>query len=199
MSDTLLVYIILAATIVLFMSERLRLDVVALMSLLALAITGVLTPAESLAGFSDPVVIMIAALFVVAGAMLRTGLAEVREAPVPLHDRADTLGPDSRHSGQPGREALTLQGITLRLVIKVNPGSQWKVLRALRQEIRAALRRKQEKPDLLSGFSRRMLWWLCLLDERASPLCQIEAWRRGFRCPGSPAPLGRKGRRRQRP
>ena len=76
MSDTLLVYIILAATIVLFMSERLRLDVVALMSLLALAITGVLTPAEALAGFSEPVVIMIAALFVVAGAMLRTGLAE---------------------------------------------------------------------------------------------------------------------------
>lgn len=76
MSDTLLVYVILAITIALFMSERLRLDVVALMALLALMITGVLTPAESLAGFSDPVVIMIAALFVVAGAMLRTGLAE---------------------------------------------------------------------------------------------------------------------------
>lgn len=40
-----------------------------------------------------------------------------------------------------GVEALTPQGITLRLVIKVTPGSQWKVLRALRQEIRAALRR----------------------------------------------------------
>lgn len=40
-----------------------------------------------------------------------------------------------------GVEALTLQGITLRLVIKVTPGSQWKVMRALRQEIRAALRR----------------------------------------------------------
>ncbi|HEU5210479.1 MAG TPA: SLC13 family permease [Longimicrobiales bacterium] len=76
MSDTLLVYVILAATIALFMSERLRLDVVALLALLALMISGVLTPAESLAGFSDPVVIMIAALFVVAGAMLRTGLAE---------------------------------------------------------------------------------------------------------------------------
>ena len=60
MSDTLLVYVILAITIALFMSERLRLDVVALMALLALMITGVLTPAESLAGFSDPVVIMIA-------------------------------------------------------------------------------------------------------------------------------------------
>ncbi len=38
-----------------------------------------------------------------------------------------------------GVEALTPQGITLRLVLKVTPGSQWKVLRALRQEIRAAL------------------------------------------------------------
>src|SRR5690606_32625561 len=76
MSDTLLVYVLLAITVALFMSERLRLDVVALISLLALMITGVLTLAESLAGFSDPVVIMIAVLFVVAGAMLKTGLAE---------------------------------------------------------------------------------------------------------------------------
>ena len=38
-----------------------------------------------------------------------------------------------------GVEALTQMGITLRLVIKTLPGSQWKVMRALRQEIRAAL------------------------------------------------------------
>jgi small conductance mechanosensitive channel len=41
-----------------------------------------------------------------------------------------------------GVEALTPQGITLRLVIKTLPGSQWKVLRVLRQEIRVALRRE---------------------------------------------------------
>ncbi|MEX1184226.1 MAG: SLC13 family permease [Gemmatimonadota bacterium] len=58
------------------MSERLRPDLVALLALLALSITGVLTPAEALAGFSDPVVIMIAGLFVVAGALFRTGLAD---------------------------------------------------------------------------------------------------------------------------
>ena len=40
-----------------------------------------------------------------------------------------------------GVEALTPMGITLRLVIKTLPGSQWKVMRALRQEIRAALKR----------------------------------------------------------
>lgn len=75
-ADTLLVFVILGITILLFMSERLRLDLVALLALLALSITGILTPAESFAGFSDPVVIMIAGLFVVAGAMFRTGLAE---------------------------------------------------------------------------------------------------------------------------
>lgn len=74
--ETLLVYVILAVTIILFVSERLRLDLVALLALLALSLTGVLTLGESLAGFADPLVIMIAALFVVAGAIFRTGLAE---------------------------------------------------------------------------------------------------------------------------
>src|SRR5690554_390351 len=75
-SDALLVFVILAATIALFVSDRLRLDLVALMSLLALALTGILTPAEALAGFSDPVVVMIAALFVIGGGLSRTGVAE---------------------------------------------------------------------------------------------------------------------------
>jgi di/tricarboxylate transporter len=74
--DTLLVFGILAATIALFVSDRFRLDLVAVLSLLALALTGVLTPAETLAGFSDPVVVMIAALFVVGGGLFRTGAAE---------------------------------------------------------------------------------------------------------------------------
>jgi di/tricarboxylate transporter len=74
--QTWLVFAILAGTILLFMSDRLRLDVVALLSLLALSLTGVLTPAEALAGFSDPVVVMIAALFVIGGALFRTGVAE---------------------------------------------------------------------------------------------------------------------------
>ncbi len=38
-----------------------------------------------------------------------------------------------------GVEALTTDGVTLRLVIKTTPGSQWKIMRALRQEIRAGL------------------------------------------------------------
>ncbi len=75
-SDAVLVYVILAITILLFVSEKLRLDLVALLALLALSLSGILTLSESLAGFSDPLVVMIAGLFVVAGAIFRTGLAE---------------------------------------------------------------------------------------------------------------------------
>ena len=75
-STALLALAILAATVALFVSDRLRLDLVALLALLALLLTGILTPREALAGFADPLVIMIAALFVVGGAMFRTGLAE---------------------------------------------------------------------------------------------------------------------------
>lgn len=70
-----LTFIILIMTIALFMTNRIRGDLVALMGLLAFVVLGILTPAEALAGFSNSVVIMIAALFVVGAGILRTGLA----------------------------------------------------------------------------------------------------------------------------
>lgn len=51
-------------------------DVVALLALLALALPGIISPAQAVAGFSDQSVIVIAALFVVGGAIFRTGLAD---------------------------------------------------------------------------------------------------------------------------
>ena len=66
---------ILVAAIVLFITEWLRVDVVALGVLLSLMVTGVLTTGEALAGFSSTAVLTIAALFVVGGAVLHTGLA----------------------------------------------------------------------------------------------------------------------------
>ena len=69
--------IILLVTAVLLVWGKIRSDIIALCSLLALVLSNVLTPAEALAGFSNPVVIMIAALFVVGGAITKTGLAEV--------------------------------------------------------------------------------------------------------------------------
>ena len=68
-------FIILIATAALFVWGKIRSDIVALCSLLGLLLTGVLTPVEALSGFSNPIVIMIAALFIVGGAIFQTGLA----------------------------------------------------------------------------------------------------------------------------
>ncbi len=67
--------IILIVTAALLVWGKIRSDIVALCCLLALVLTNVLTPAEALAGFSNSVVIMIAALFIVGGAIAQTGLA----------------------------------------------------------------------------------------------------------------------------
>lgn len=74
-SDAVVVFVVLGLTIALFVSDRVRLDLAALLGLLALVVLGVLTPPQALAGFADGVVIMIASLFVVSGALFRTGVA----------------------------------------------------------------------------------------------------------------------------
>ena len=66
---------ILLFAIIFFITEWLRVDVVALMVVIALMLTGLLKPAEAIAGFSNPVVLTIAALFVIGGGVLQTGLA----------------------------------------------------------------------------------------------------------------------------
>lgn len=66
---------ILVAAIVLFITEWLRVDVVALCVLLALMLTGILTTEEALAGFSSTSVLSICFLFIVGGAVFQTGLA----------------------------------------------------------------------------------------------------------------------------
>jgi len=73
--ETLFVFGLLLVTIILFVSDRLRLDGVAMLVILVLMLSGLLTPGEALAGFGDPVVLLIAGLFVVGEALLRTGIA----------------------------------------------------------------------------------------------------------------------------
>jgi di/tricarboxylate transporter len=68
---------ILVAAIVLFITEWLRVDIVALGVVVALMLTGVLTTSEAIAGFSNSVVLIVAALFVVGGAVRLTGLASM--------------------------------------------------------------------------------------------------------------------------
>ncbi|NLY79987.1 MAG: SLC13 family permease [Lysinibacillus sp.] len=71
----ILTFIVLGITIILFISNRIRGDLVAVMAILALVILEILTPQEALSGFSNSVVIMIAGLFVIGAGLMRTGLS----------------------------------------------------------------------------------------------------------------------------
>lgn len=64
---------LLVVTVILFISEKLPLDLVSLGVLAALLVTGILTPSEALAGFANPSVITIAAMFMVSRGLVRTG------------------------------------------------------------------------------------------------------------------------------
>ena len=75
-SELALVLVLLAAAIVMFAINKPRLDAVALIMLVALPFTGVLTMGEALAGFSDPNIVLIAALFVIGDGLVRTGVAQ---------------------------------------------------------------------------------------------------------------------------
>ena len=68
--------IILVLSAVFFAMGKVRSDLVALCALVALLLTGILTPQEALSGFSNSVVIMMVGLFVVGGAIVQTGLAK---------------------------------------------------------------------------------------------------------------------------
>ncbi|GAA0796314.1 SLC13 family permease [Marinobacterium sediminicola] len=74
-ADMLIVFTLLGGAIALFLSDRIRMDLVALMLVVSLALSGIITPAEAVSGFGEPVVVMIAALFVVGEGLLRTGIA----------------------------------------------------------------------------------------------------------------------------
>ena len=73
--EILFVFGVLAAAIALFVSDKLRLDVVAVLVILALALGGVLTPREAVSGFGEPVVLLIAGLFIVGEGLFHTGIA----------------------------------------------------------------------------------------------------------------------------
>ncbi|MEX2482758.1 MAG: SLC13 family permease [Gammaproteobacteria bacterium] len=75
-TDLALVLALLGATIAMFAVNRPRMDATALIMMTVLPLTGVISVSEALAGFSDPNIILIAALFVVGEALVRTGVAQ---------------------------------------------------------------------------------------------------------------------------
>lgn len=72
----LLTFAILVVSIVLFLSDRLRADLVALLTVISLGLTGILTSQEVFSGFSRSAVITILAIFILAEGLRRTGVTE---------------------------------------------------------------------------------------------------------------------------
>lgn len=69
--------VILFITAALFVWGRFRSDLVAICSTLSLVLLNILTPEEAIAGFANPIVIMMAGLFIVGGGIFSTGLAKM--------------------------------------------------------------------------------------------------------------------------
>lgn len=74
-SQLIWVVSLLLIAISLFATNKLRMDVIALLVIVAFVVSGTLTVPEAMAGFSDPNVILIAALFVIGDGLVRTGVA----------------------------------------------------------------------------------------------------------------------------
>ena len=75
MLDIAIVFAITALAIILFITERVRVDLVALLVMVSLALTGILTPAEALSGFSNVAVVTVWAVLILSAGLARTGVA----------------------------------------------------------------------------------------------------------------------------
>ncbi|HEX9372596.1 MAG TPA: SLC13 family permease, partial [Roseiflexaceae bacterium] len=68
--------IIVGIALPLIVSNRIRPDLIALLVLLTLSLSGILSPDQALAGFSRPAVLTIVGLFVITAALERTGVVQ---------------------------------------------------------------------------------------------------------------------------
>lgn len=75
MNDMVFTFIVLIVTTIAFIFGRWRSDFVAVGALIVISVTGIVSPQEAVSGFSNTVVIMIAALFIVGAGIFNTGLA----------------------------------------------------------------------------------------------------------------------------
>ena len=75
--EIILVLIILALAVILLVTEWIPMEVTALFALGSVALTGLVRPAEALAGFSSPAVVTVWAVFIVSGGLTHTGVADI--------------------------------------------------------------------------------------------------------------------------
>ncbi len=99
--------LILGVSAVLFVQGRIRSDLVALCSLLCLMMFGILSPEQALSGFSNSIVVMMVGLFVVGGAIFRTGLTKN----------------DGRQDHETGRQESELRLLVLTMLVTAGIGA----------------------------------------------------------------------------
>lgn len=75
-TENILVLAVIAGAMVLFVTEKLRVDLVALCVLVALLLLGLIRPEQALYGFASPATATVAAMFVLSAGLVRTGLVE---------------------------------------------------------------------------------------------------------------------------
>lgn len=75
--EILIVLGLLATALVLFATEKLSVDLVTFLMLICLTLTGILTPAEAFAGFSEELIIILGSIFVICGALKETGVLDL--------------------------------------------------------------------------------------------------------------------------
>jgi di/tricarboxylate transporter len=75
--DIALIFSILAVAVLFLITEWIPMEVTALLSLGAVALTGLVSPVEALSGFSNPAVVTVWAVFILSGGLTHTGVANV--------------------------------------------------------------------------------------------------------------------------
>ncbi|HSK70646.1 MAG TPA: SLC13 family permease [Pyrinomonadaceae bacterium] len=77
MSPIAIVLLLLLLAVILFATEKLPVDIVGIILVIGLVITGILTVQEGVSGFGDNIIITIAGLFILTGGLVKTGLVDL--------------------------------------------------------------------------------------------------------------------------
>ncbi|MEE3178736.1 MAG: SLC13 family permease, partial [Verrucomicrobiota bacterium] len=72
--EIIVVCVMLMLTVALFVTDKVRMDIVGLLIMVILGVLGILEPRELLLGFSNEALVTIAAMFVLSAALMRSGL-----------------------------------------------------------------------------------------------------------------------------
>lgn len=72
-TDIIIIFIILAGSIVLFSMEKFPIDLIAIILIAVLLITGIITPEEGISGFSNTATVTVAAMFILSASLFNSG------------------------------------------------------------------------------------------------------------------------------